>query len=190
MCLHLIESYDECGHIKNQVRDSVLEAVSLCVISGKTWATSQVYEPNVVGFERSTKQEKADQNQEIHECMYGWDTESCRCWGLVRDVEVTALVDPDLCRDCYCKREKSICDSYDKEIDEYQKSIGRYKEYLRKLGRDDPLTLSLIAQNEKRLDDLKTGRRESLKVFRSSQGVWVGPCRKLSSIPQISPSIF
>ena len=137
----------------------------------------QFYKPNLVGYEHSTKQNKADQNQEIHECIYGWDTELCRCRGFVRDVEVTTLVDPDLCRDCYCKREKNICDSYDKEIDGCKKSICRYKEYLRKLGRDDPPTLSLIAQNEKNLDDLKTGRRESLKIFRNSQGVWVGPCR-------------
>ena len=132
-------------------------------------------------------QEHADQDKVIHPCIYGWDTESCRCWGLVREVEVTTLVDPDLCRDCYCKREENICKSYDEEIDRYQKSIDCYKDYLRSLGRDDQLTLSLIAQTEKRLDELKTSRRESLKIFRNSQGVWVGPRKAGSPSSQNSP---
>lgn len=144
---------------------------------GRLESLDQFDKPDIVQYEHSTKQAKADQNQEIHECIYGWDTESCRCWGFVREVEVTTLVDPDLCRDCYCKREEGICDSYDKEIDRCEKSIGRYKEYLHELGRDDPLTSSLIVQTEKDLDGLKTARRESLKIFHSSQGVWVGPCR-------------
>ena len=121
-----------------------------------------------------------DQIQEIHECIYGWDTENCRCWGFVREVEVTALVDPDLCRDCYCRREEDICASYDKEIDRCQKSIGGHRNSLRQLGRDDSLILLLIVQMEKQMDELKTKRRESLKVFRNSQGVWVSPCRALA----------
>ena len=118
-----------------------------------------------------------DKIQEIHECIYGWDTENCRCWGSVREVEVTALVDPDLCRHCYCKREEDICASYDKEIDRCRKGIGEHKNSLRQLGRDDPFILLLIAQMEKQMDELKTKRRESLKVFRTSQGVWVSACR-------------
>ena len=137
-------------------------------------------------YEQSTQQKKkktANHNQEIHECIHEWDLQNRRCRALARDIEVTALVDPDLCRDCYCKREEHICDEYDTKIRRCRKWIECQKAYLRELDRDEAaysVTVSLLARNEEQLRELKARRGESLRMFRDSQGVWVGSCRAIS----------
>lgn len=111
--------------------------------------------------------------QEVRECAYGWNTESCGCRGLGLDVEVTSLVDPDLCPDCYRAREAKICDNYDAKINACREHIDSYRGFLQLLGRNDPPISSLIVRMEKDLIELKEGREKSLKIFRDSQGVWV-----------------
>lgn len=119
-------------------------------------------------------------NQEIRECGYGWDEESCRCRGFGQRIETMALVNPDLCRKCYCAQEEEICERYDGEINECREKIwyiNHYKECARNDGGDvSSITLNLT-QAEKSLkalkEELKEGKRRALKTFRDSQGVWV-----------------
>lgn len=119
---------------------------------------------------------RANRSQEVRECRYGWDEESCRCRGLGKQNETMTLVNPDLCRKCYCTQEERICDRYDAEIDECKEKIGYIKYYLervRSIGCDLTSIILIITQAEKSLEELKEGRQKALKAFRDSQGVWV-----------------